>query len=213
MMTRSFTRREKILLLVLVVVMLVGLYVLVVHYPVKAELARLETEKEDAELQLQFAQAKSLKYAQMKQELDEIFVMPQDQITVMPLYDNAESLMVQLNHIFGELEYDLNFSEVSFQDKIATRGVQFTFDAPSYEVARSIIQQLAHTGNRSLMNTLSIAPYTGDGGWSNINLRDTRQTTNSDILTGPQTVSGTITFYEYAPNAVTPDENTEETGS
>lgn len=206
MLMRSFTKREKVMLLVLVLVMFVGLYILVVHNPVKANLARLEEEKEDADLRLQVAQIQAQKYREMESELEEIFAMPQDQITVMPLYDNAERLMVQLNHIFGELEYDLNFSEVVFQEKVAARGVQFTFTAPDYATARSIIQQLSHTGNRSLMNTLNIAPAeeTGDGGFSNINLRSSRRDTQErteNILEGPLTVSGTITFYESAPNA------------
>lgn len=200
MLMRSFTKREKVMLLVLVLVMFVGLYVLAVHNPVKANLARLEEEKEDADLRLQVAQIQAQKYREMESELEEIFAMPQDQITVMPLYDNAERLMVQLNHIFGELEYDLNFSEVAFQEKVAARGVQFTFTAPDYATARNIIQQLSHTGNRSLMNTLNIAPAEEtESGFSAGNRRGAPEKTDN-ILEGPLTVSGTITFYESAPN-------------
>ena len=201
MLMRSFTKREKFLLLVMVLVMLVGLYVLAVHNPVKANLARLEVEKEDAELQLTVAQVRLGQYRNMKAELEEIFAMPADQLTVMPPYDNSKALMVQFNHIFGELEYDLNFSDVVFNDNVATRAVHFTFDAPSYEEARAIIERLTHTGNRSLMNTLTIAPTeTQSSRDGNINLRSnrTQQIQNQSILNGPQTVSGTITFYELA---------------
>lgn len=206
MLMRSFSRREKVLLLVLVLVMLMGLYVLAVHNPVKANLAQLAQEKEDLELKLQVTQVKLGQYKSMKAELEEIFAMPEDQLTVMPPYDNTKALMVQLNHILGELEYDLNFSEVKFNENVATRAVQFTFDAPSYEEARAIIQRLTHTGNRSLMNTLTIAPtedkaQSNKGG--NINLRSNRTQGAVDrsqgIRSGPQTVSGTITFYELAP--------------
>ena len=205
MLMRSFTRREKIMLLVLVLIMLVGLYVLFVHNPVQKSLADLDQEKENLELQRDVAQAMAIKYTSMKNELEEIFQLPKDQITVMPLYDNAEVLMIQLNHILGELEYNLNFSTVTFADKVATRAVQVTFDAPSYEEARDIIQRLTHTGNRSLMNTLAITPVsitTGSGGTGNIYLRSgNRQTTKSNsILSGPQQVTGTITFYESAPD-------------
>ncbi len=206
MLTRSFTRREKILLLVLVLVMMAGLYVLLVHNPVQNSLAQLETEREDEDLRLQVAQARMLKYSQMKAEMEEIFAMPEEQVTVMPHYDNAERLMVQLNHIFGELEYDLNFSEVTFQDKVATRGVQFSFRAPDYLTARSIIQQLSHTGNRSLMNTLNLAPAE-ETGFATANSRRDAAGESQNILAGPLTVSGTITFYEYAPAAATPEES------
>lgn len=128
--------------------------------------------------------------------------MPRDQLTIMPPYDNTKALMVQFNHIFGELEYDLNFSPATFNENVATRVVQFAFDAPSYEEARAIIQRLTHTGNRSLMNTLSIAPAQNknQSGLSNINLRDSRargaQVQLQNIQEGAQTVSGTMTFYE-----------------
>ena len=204
MLMRSFTKREKFLLLVLVLVALVGLYVLAVHNPVKASLAQLEQEKEDAQLQLQVAQIRLGQYNDMKAELVEIFAMPQDQLTVMPPYDNTKALMVQFNHIFGELEYDLSFSEVSFNENVATRAVQFRFDAPSYAEARDIVEKLNRTGNRSLMNTLSIIPTEKDGQGDNINLRSDRAARQRHIQEGPQTVSGTITFYELAPQTAAP---------
>jgi len=205
MLMRNFTRREKVLLLILALVALVGLYVLGVHNPVKKALAELEEEKADVELQIQVAQIRLSQYNDMKAELDEIFAMPKDEITVMPPYDNTEALMVEFNQIFGELEYDLNFSEVVFNENVATRAVHFTFDAPSYEEARSIVEKLTHTGNRALMNTLNISPKEEDrdGQFSNINLRPSRTEQVEDlgqgVRSGPQTVSGTITFYELAP--------------
>lgn len=215
MLMRSFTKREKFMLLVLVLIMLAGLYVLAVHNPVQANLARLETEKEDAELKLQVATVRLGQYRKMKTELEEIFSMPKDQLTVMPPYDNTKALMVQFNHIFGELEYDLSFSPVAFNENVATRAVQFTFDAPSYEEGRLIVEKLCHTGNRSLMNTLSIAPaeaeVSGKGG--NINLRSDygKSVKQRNIHEGPQTFSGTITFYELAPQTA-PAEDAQSEG-
>lgn len=211
MLMRNFSRREKALLLVLVLILLVGLYVLAVHNPVKASLARLEGEKEDAELKQQVATIRLGQYSKMKAELEEIFAMPKDQLTVMPPYDNTKALMVQFNHIFGELEYDLNFSEVVFNENVATRAVQFRFDAPSYEEARLIVEKLNSTGNRSLMNTLSIAPSDAQGSkgpvFVNSNSRNLRTGGTAatqekrHIREGTQTVTGTITFYELAPKS------------
>lgn len=211
MLMRSFSRREKALLLVLVLILLAGLYVLAVHNPVKASLARLAGEKEDAELKQQVATIRLGQYNKMKAELEEIFAMPKDQLTVMPPYDNTKALMVQFNHIFGELEYDLNFSEVAFNENVATRAVQFRFDAPSYEEARLIVDKLNSTGNRSLMNTLSIAPSESQGTRGPVfvnsnsrNLRTAGKVSTQEkrhIQEGPQTVTGTITFYELAPQS------------
>ena len=210
MLMRSFTRREKILLLVLVLIMLVGAYVLLIQNPVNASLEKLRTEKEELELQQEVAELQRAKYHAMQAELEEIFAMPKSQLTVMPLYDNKKALLRQLNDILGDLEeYNLAFSDVAFNEKVASRSVQFTFVAPSYEEACDIIDQLTHTGNRSLMNTMAIAPAqnTTAGTWSNINTRNRDRTQaavqSKDILVGPQQVSGTITFYESAPNMAT----------
>lgn len=217
MLMRSFTKREKALLLVLVLIVLAGLYMLLVHTPVERSLTQLAEEKEDAELLVQVAQVRAARYNQMKNELEEIFSQPKDQITVMPPYDNTKALMVELNHIFGELEYNLAFSDVVFQEGVAIRAVQFTFDAPSYEVARNIIDRLGHTGNRSLMNTLTIAPNESSASgplYVNSDTRNLRRTGSvspqekAHILSGPQTVSGTITFYELAPETAAPAEET-----
>lgn len=208
MLMRSFTKREKALLLVLVLIVLAGLYMLLIHTPVENSLAQLEGEKEDAELQLQLSQARMGRYREMKAELEAIFAQPKDQITVMPPYDNTKALMVELNHILGELEYDLAFSDVVFQDNVAIRAVQFTFDAPSYEVARNIINLLGHTGNRSLMNTLTITPSVDVAGTPYGNRIGRNAQDTSHIQEGPQTVSGTITFYELAPQTAAPAEET-----
>lgn len=208
MLMRSFTKREKALLLVLVLIVLAGLYLLLVHTPVENSLAQLAEEKEDAELLVQVAQVRASQYSEMKAELEEIFAQPADQITVMPPYDNTKALMVEFNHIFGELEYDLSFSDVVFEGGVAIRAVQFSFDAPSYAEARVIIDQLGHTGNRSLMNTLSISP-SQSGSLDNMsagkgNGRVVREGDKAHIQEGPQTVSGTMTFYELAPETAAP---------
>lgn len=207
MLTRSFTRREKILLLILAVMVLIGLYVLLVHNPVKSQLAELTVEKEELELELQVATARQEQYRKMKAELDEIFAQPRDQITVMPPYDNIEALTVQLNEIFMGLEPNLQFQEPrreNEEERVITRPIQFTFEAPSYEAARDIVRKLTHTGNRSLMDSLSIAPaQTQD---RNYDLAahlagqlDLTEGQGIGIQYGPQKVSGTINFYELAP--------------
>lgn len=204
MLMRSFTKREKALLLVLVLIVLAGLYLLLIHTPVENSLAQLAEEKEDAELLVQVAQVRATQYNKMKVELEEIFSQPKDQITVMPPYDNTKALMVELNHIFGELEYNLNFSDVVFDGNVAIRAVQFRFTAPSYAEARVITDRLCHTGNRSLMNTLTITPSEEEGLESNMNLRFNRDNKQSHIQEGPQTVSGTITFYELVSETAAP---------
>lgn len=199
MLMRSFTRREKIMLVLLVLVLLVGLYFLCVHRPVEAQLEELAAEKEELELKTEVAQVRLLQRNLMKQELDEIFALPADQITVMPPYNNLEALMVQFDSIFMGLEPKLNFPEIRLEEGIITRPIEFEFDAPSYDQARAILTRLTRTGQRSLLDGLSIQPQevtvsgryffdTVRAGWS--------------IQQGAVSVKGTIYFYELAPQSM-----------
>ena len=56
MLLRAFSKREKVLMSVLAAVLLLAFYLLTVHYPVQENLARLEQERADLELDAQIAQ-------------------------------------------------------------------------------------------------------------------------------------------------------------
>ncbi len=207
MLMRSFSRREKALLIILALILVVGLYVLLVQRPVEAKLDELALEVEDLELQTTVAQVKLGQRNKMKKELDEIFALPQDQITVMPPYDNIETLMVQFNSIFLGLEPKLSFPEVRFEEGIATRPIQFDFVAPSYDEARAILTRLTRTGYRSLLDGLSITPA------DEVVDRRGRLQTGRSIQQGTVLVQGTIYFYELAPETLEPEEDAEGEGN
>ncbi len=203
MLMRSFSRREKVMLVILALILVVGLYVLLVQRPVEAKLDELALEVEDLELKQQVAEIKLNQRNSMKKELDEIFALPQDQITVMPPYDNLETLMVQFNGIFMGLEPKLSFPEVRFEEGIATRPIQFEVVVPSYDQARAILTRLTHTGYRSLLDGLSITPAEEIP-----NLRGELRAGRS-IQQGNVAVRGTIYFYELAPETLESEENKE----
>ncbi len=205
MLMRSFSRREKVMLVILALVLVVGLYVLLVQRPVEAKVDELALEKEDLELRQQVAEIKLGQYNKMKNELDEIFAMPKDQLTVMPPYDNIETLMVQFNAIFMGLEPKLSFPEVRFEEGVATRPIQFEFAAPSYDQARAILTRLTRTGYRSLLDGLSIRPEGADSV-----TRDGFLQINRSIREGNVSVQGTIYFYELAPETAETDGADEE---
>ena len=200
MLMRSFTRREKIMLVILALVLVVGLYFLLVHRPVEAKLEELAKEQEDLELMTDVAQAMLIQRNSMQAELDEIFALPKDQITVMPEYDNAETLIMQLNNIFMGLEPRLSFPAVRINEGIATRPIDFEFEAPSYEEARAILTRLTRTGYRSLLDGLSIRP--SETRTTTVRGRTvTQRVENGNIQEGSVVVKGTIYFYELVPES------------
>lgn len=201
MLMRNFTRREKVMLVILAIVLVVGLYFLLVHRPVEAALAQAAQEQEELDLQIQVAQIKLDQRNKMKAELDEIFALPKDQITVMPAYNNIEALMVQFDSIFMGLEPKLSFPQIKVNEGIVTRPIEFEFDAPSYDEARAILTRLTRTGQRSLLEGLSINPKTT----ARLDRRGRVIGTQSgwSIQQGEVLVRGTIYFYELAPKSMT----------
>lgn len=182
MLLRAFSKREKVLMSVLAAVLLLAFYLLTVHYPVQENLARLEQERADLELDAQIAQIQYDKYQAMREELDALLSQSADRVTVMPDYDNLQPLMNRLNQIFTlAASYDMSFSPVELDGATARRTIQASFTCAAYEDARSIVEQLCHTGWRCLVSDLTLGTPQNTG----------------DLAAGAVTASVTITFFEY----------------
>ncbi len=177
---RNLSRREKVLLLVLVLIGLIGLYFYLVHYPIVNRMSEIENERGEVADQQIVADARSAVYKSMKDELDVIFAMPEDKITVMPNYDNIQVLMQQFNTIFANVSPELSFDTVTVSDGVAVRTMRFSFAASGYEEAKEVITNLTGTGFRCLLSGLTLSPSDGD------------------VETNELHVSGVITFYENA---------------
>lgn len=181
-LTRKLTRREQFLMLLLVLIIIIGLYFYLVHYPIEQRYEEIAAEREEIALQTDVAVVRAGIYQSMKMELDEIFAMPEEEITVMPEYDNIQTLMNYFNVIFVGTDPVLNYDAVRVNGKIATRTIRFTFTATDYNHAKKILGQLTDTGFRCQLESVSIVPAENGG----------------EVETGAQKVSGTITFYELA---------------
>ncbi len=177
-LNRTFTRREKVMLLALVLVLIVGLYFYCVHFPVVNGLQEVERRDEEVSAQMTAAQAKADEYNAMQEELEEIFSQPADQITVMPPYNNIETLMRKLDVIFAGTNPDFSFSQASIRDNIASRNISFSCTASSYEAARRLLRDVTGTGYRCLLNSFTLTPV------------------NGALYDSPLRVSGVISFYE-----------------
>lgn len=179
LMNRSFSRREKLLMIILVLILLVGLYFFVVHYPIEERMDEIADETDEVLFQAEVANQRFETYNMMKSELDEIFKMPEDELTVLPKYPNKETLLLYFNTIFAGTDMSLNFdAERTLENDVVERAMRFSFTANSYEHAREVLTNLTGTGYRCLMDAVSFAPV--EGGLENGSIR----------------VSGTITFYE-----------------
>ena len=96
-LSKQFTRREKILLVILALLLLAAVYFWVVHLPVTETLADVQAQKEDISANLMVLEAQQQRMEKMQAELDEILSQPN--VAEIPKYDNLQRVMDFLNTV------------------------------------------------------------------------------------------------------------------
>jgi len=179
MMNRPFTRREKALILVLVVLLLAVGYAKLFYGPLNDDLLDAQNRRADAESALVLEQAKLQQMQDMEDELTKLRAEGAAKAEI-PDYDNVENVMVQLDTILAAASrYSLTFQDVTFGDELVSRPVSLSFDADSYASAHGILTALYQCPYRCTLGDLNVA-----------SARD------ASVNAGPVSVSVTVTFYE-----------------
>ena len=157
-MNRAFTNREKVLLVVLAVLLIgVGYFKLLLE-PVNDSVDRysqLAAAEQDEILQNTVLLVQK---QQMEQELQTIY--DSGKAVPLPAYDNAEKLLVELNHILASSQdYSLNFGSTSELEGgyIVCRPLNLQFSAKDYATARDILTALHDSANVNQISDLSFS--------------------------------------------------------
>lgn len=185
-LSKAFTKREKVLMTILAVLLVAAVYFLAVHRPVTEELDRIRAETQAADSELVVLQAKAKRLSDMKAELEEILADPHAAVT--PQYDNLKQLMTFLNTVMaGTRDYDISFQTQlpGEEGSVVRRTASMRFVCASYADARAIIEALRDCPWRCLANDLSITPA-----------GEQRAKDDRPITEGPVQVSLTVTFFE-----------------
>ena len=143
MLSYTFSKREKVLLLALAVILLGLLWFMLVWQQTANEKMRIDAEIAEAEAQTIVANNKVAKQATMQEAIDaqkKAGAKPAS----LPEYDNTTALMAQLNTILGTTkDYKLSFDDLDFSSEgVVARGVTITFGCESIEAGRAVMTQL-----------------------------------------------------------------------
>lgn len=184
-MTRKFSLREKILMSILAVLLIVCLYVLLVDQPVRNTVAEAAVRKENAESTMMIETAKLAKMRKMQAALAELSEGTQADV---PDYDNAKEVIRLLNRALSQAdEYDLSFPPVEMNGQIACRTIDMTFTCNGYDTAKNIMQVLYDSPYRCEITALSFVD------------EDREEDAPASIETGKLAANATVRFYEFAP--------------
>ena len=157
-MKKGFTNREKGLLLILVLMVLVAVYNYAFYVPTQAKIAQYKQDALTVDDQILMAEAKAAKLQMMEKELAEIKAGDMTNIKELPPYDNSRNVMTSLSAILtNAVQYNISFAGVSESDGIVRRDITLTFSANSYEAAKSILSDIYNGAYRCLMKDLHVA--------------------------------------------------------
>ena len=183
-MKRTLTLREKVLILILAIVLLLLGYVKLFLTPITErqvealqQLTQLQEEGEGEQRKL-----KEMK--EMERTLVEIRQRASYQFSEIPNYDNIDNVMVQLDGILASARsYQLTFSKIDSGELLVSRPINMAFVAANYQAAKKILPDLYQSPYRCALSEITV--------FSSANSAD-----QGNIVSQQVSVSLTVTFYE-----------------
>ncbi len=181
MLKRSFSNREKALLLILALLVIAIGYYLAVWQPVNARVSAAALREADAKNAYTIEEVKLAQLRQMQAELASLNAFEEDQnAAAIPPYDNAKRVMQLLNGILTAAQsYEISFANVETEGNLALRTLQMRFVCQSYDNAKTILRALYAGPYRCRIGTMTFRGQDGD------------------IQTSSVSVETQITFYEF----------------
>ena len=185
-MSRDVTAKEKVLLVILVLIILGFCYYRFVDQPIRKNLAKAEAEYSTLNKELTEANVKIRELQRMQNEIDEITAA--GKYSYMPSYNNSKEELALLNDILSNVatQYSVSFNNVTRTKDQIRRNFKLDFTAPDYENMKSIIDQLTGVDYRCLI---------GDFNSSTVTVKEKlpdKTVVEKEVLK----VSTTATFYE-----------------
>lgn len=188
---KKLSKREKVLLVVLIVIIIGVSYYKFVYEPINSQIDRMNSDREREQTELTTLLPKIKLKNEMQATVDKI--KAQGAAERIPVYDNSKELMVALNKVMSAAEsYTINFGEADRDGYIFIHKILISFTAGTYKEARQIIQNLT---TETFVNQISDINVTTESTTRNIENAKGERVTKVEEKTK---VSLTITFFEIA---------------
>ncbi len=184
-MNRAFTQREKVLLLVLAVLIIVIGYVKLILQPINEEIESYEGLTMEEQTAFSANQIKAARMNLMEKEIEK--AKAKGVRREVPAYDNSSNLLPGLYQIMeSSVDYSLDFGELVYDGNVVQRPVEMTFQTRTYKQARAIIDKLYRSGYAMQITDVNI---------------DTKKATDTQLVR----TSMSVTYFEenlnYVPEA------------
>lgn len=203
-MTKNLSAREKYILLLLAAVLVAALYYWTVWQPTAETIQTAEDTMTRIESDLITEEETAERIALMQAALTEVGEAAEP-ATITPMYDNANNLLSALNPALADTaNLKMSFGDPAFENDIATRSLQISFDIGNYEQAKAVIDKISGGPYRNDVVSLKVVPsYEYD---DSLHWYDERESADDDV-NSYVSVSLTVHYYEIykAPAAESTD--------
>jgi hypothetical protein len=153
-MSRDFTRAEKLLLLVLVVILLGLGYYYFVDQPVRSTIANYEAETASLQSELDVYEAQLTHLRQVQNSMDQL--QKEGNLSWMGSYNNSEAEVRFLNDILATtLQYSIAFADVTRSGNQIRRSFTLQYRTRDYQEAQDIMSRLLTGRNRCLIGDVN----------------------------------------------------------
>ncbi len=149
-MSRDFTRSEKILILVLVLILLGLVYYQFVDRNVRDTITSAESEVQMIQKEMDAVEKRLAELRKTKAEMDAL--EEKGMLSWMPSYNAGKEEVAFLNGILADtLEYEVTFSNVTRSGTQIRRAFKLKYKVKGYEAAQAILDRLSESKDRCLV--------------------------------------------------------------
>ena len=156
-MKKQLTPREKVLMAILAVLMVVCVYYYAFQSPTTARILSLTMDSAAIDDQILIVDEQVARMNEMKAELDAIAAGEMGVVKEIPAYDNGSNVMDELSQILLSADtYTVNFSSVEEEENTIRRHISLSYTCANYETAKSILTQIHGSDYRNLIQNVSM---------------------------------------------------------
>ena len=149
-MSRDFTTKERILIVLLILVLLGLVYYRFVDQNVRTAIANSESEAQMLQTQLDAAQAKLAAAKKVQKTMDDLEAS--GELSWMGSYNNSKAEVAFLNNILADtMEYKIDFDNVTRSGDQIRRSFKLQYKTTDYAAAQAIMRKLCAGDNRCLI--------------------------------------------------------------
>jgi Tfp pilus assembly protein PilO len=171
-LSRDFTLRERVLIGLLALILVLLSYYRFVDQPVRTAINSANAEKMSIETELEAVRAKVAVVNSMRNELEDIDASGKK--SRMESYNNSKAELALLNDILtSAVDYSISFAEVTRDGDQIRRGFSLQFVANDYSTVEKILEDLAKSPYRCLVGDITCAGSSRSDGGTVVNVSAT----------------------------------------